>query len=209
MKLNASEFMENVHDDKSLQAASEEDVYSLSQIATAKKYVNEVSTARLYKNALMCWLSNSQLPETIERFTYWEDRLKNEVEWKCFDVKDEIGKKLQQNSSFGAQMPTKEQLQEKADQIERLVSDNSLPTVEAVAKRNELVKTLREEFSYLKKRVTMDDYFTLKAHISVYGNEIERLLIEAAVKVLDSESLALARCFMVQVPQIQYHIHPF
>ena len=68
MKLNASEFMENVHDDQSLKTASEEDVYSLSQILTAKKYVNEVSTAQLLKNALICWLSNSQLPETIEQF---------------------------------------------------------------------------------------------------------------------------------------------
>ena len=132
MKLNASEFMENVHDDQSLKTASEEDVYSLSQISTAKKYVNEVSTAQLLKNALICWLSNSQLPETIERFQYWQDRMKNEVEWKCFDVKDEISHKLQLSSSFGAQMPTREQLKEKADHIDRLASDNSLPTVEAV-----------------------------------------------------------------------------
>ena len=59
--------------------------------------------------------------------------MKNEIEWKCFDVKDEISKKLQLSSSFGAQMPTREQLKEKADHIDRLASDNSLPTVEAVA----------------------------------------------------------------------------
>ena len=132
MKLNASEFMENVHDDQSLKTAIDEDVYSLSQISTAKKYVNEVSTAQLLKNALICWLSNSQLPETIERFQYWQDLMKNEVELKCFDVKDEISKKLQLSSSFGAQMPTREQLKDKSDHIDRLASDNSLPTVEAV-----------------------------------------------------------------------------
>lgn len=71
------------------------------------------------------------------------------------------------------------------------------------------MKALREEFAGLKKKVTLDNYFNMKAEINVFANEIEKFLIRASVKTLDSECHALAKCFNVQVPKIQYHIHPF
>lgn len=71
------------------------------------------------------------------------------------------------------------------------------------------MKALREEFVQLKKKVALDNYFNVKAEIIVYSNEIEKLLIKASVKTLDSEHSALTKCFTVQVPSIQYHIHPF
>ena len=76
-------------------------------------------------------------------------------------------------------------------------------------RRDELVVALREEFKVLNKKVTFDNYLTTKAEISVYGNEIEKLVINASIKTLDSETAALAKCFTIQVPSIQYYIHPF
>ena len=72
-----------------------------------------------------------------------------------------------------------------------------------------MVKLLREEFSSLKKKVTLDNYFNTKAEIQVFSNEIEKFIIRASCQTLDDECRALAKCFDLQVPQVQYHIHPF
>ena len=72
-----------------------------------------------------------------------------------------------------------------------------------------MVKALREEFAGLKKKVILDEYFNTKAEISVYQNELEKLIIKASIRTLDGESAALAKCFTLQVPSVQYHIHPF
>lgn len=89
------------------------------------------------------------------------------------------------------------------------MNDQTLPTPSAVQKRDLLVKSLREEFAALKKKVTLDNYFNTKAEISVFSNEIEKFMIRASVKTLDDECTALAKCFTLQVPAVQYHIHPF
>jgi hypothetical protein len=72
-----------------------------------------------------------------------------------------------------------------------------------------MVAALRAEFAGLKKKVTLDSYYNTKAEISVFSNEIEKLMIKASVMTLESETNALAKCFTTQVPSIQYHIHPF
>ena len=54
---------------------------------------------------------------------------------------------------------------------------------------------MREEFASLKKKVTLDNYFSTKAEIQVYSNELEKFVIRASVKTLDSECAALAKCF--------------
>lgn len=59
------------------------------------------------------------------------------------------------------------------------------------------MKALREEFTGLKKKVTLDNYFNMKAEIYVFSNEIEKFMIRASVKTLDSECLSLAKCFNV------------
>jgi hypothetical protein len=43
----------------------------------------------------------------------------------------------------------------------------------------------------------------------VYRDEIDKLLVQAAVRCLDSETHALAKCFTLSVPSIQFYIHPF
>ena len=71
------------------------------------------------------------------------------------------------------------------------------------------MKTLSAEFQAIKKKVILDNYLTTKAELKVFSNEIEKLLIIASVKTLDSEATALAKCFATQIPSVQYHIHPF
>jgi hypothetical protein len=68
--------------------------------------------------------------------------------------------------------------------------------------RDLLVQTLRTEFAALKKKVALDNYFTIKSELHVFKNEIEKFLIAASIKVLESESTALAKCFTMQVPSI-------
>ena len=106
-------------------------------------------------------------------------------------------------------IPSRADLEKLQKKIEDLCSDQSLPTQDAVTRRDELVKTLRKEFSALKKKVTLDSYFNTKAEISVFSNEIEKFFIKASVLTLDNEHLALANCFKLQVAKIQYHVHPF
>ena len=44
-----------------------------------------------------------------------------------------------------------------------------------------MVKALRAEFALLKKKVTLDNYYGMKAELAVFGNEIEKLIINASV----------------------------
>ncbi len=60
--------MESVYDDHSMSTKKEEDVYSLSQILLAKKFINESGSALLLRNALMCWFENSVLPDSTEKY---------------------------------------------------------------------------------------------------------------------------------------------
>lgn len=104
-------------------------------------------------------------------------------------------------NTFG-QIPTRAQLKEMSIKIDKLVNDQSLATQDATKKRDELVKTLREEFGSLKKKVTLDNYFNTRAEIHVFSNEIEKFIIRASVKTLDSECSALAKCFTINVPSV-------
>lgn len=53
-------------------------------------------------------------------------------------------------------MPSQSHLKELRERIDFLASDNSLPTEEAEQRRDELVKTLKEEYQQLRKKVTLD-----------------------------------------------------
>lgn len=72
-----------------------------------------------------------------------------------------------------------------------------------------MVRQLKLEFQAQKKKVTLDAYFSTKAEVQMCTSELERLLIEASVRMLDSESHALAKCFTLSVPSLQFHIHPY
>jgi hypothetical protein len=49
----------------------------------------------------------------------------------------------------------------------------------------------------------------MKAEITVFGNEIEKYIVQASVQALNDEHAALTKCFTTAVPKLQYHIHPF
>ena len=93
--------------------------------------------------------------------------------------------------------------------LDALIADNTLATEEQHQKHQAMVKAMREEFKQLKKKVAIDTYYGLKAAVAVYGNELEKLIIQASIHCLDAESRALEKCFNLQVPSLQFHIHPF
>ena len=77
------------------------------------------------------------------------------------------------------------------------------------AKRDKLVAVLKEEFNQMKKKVTLDNYFSNLAQKRVLANEIEKEIIRASVRALDGETAGLTRCFTLAVPKVQQLIHPF
>jgi len=62
-----------------------------------------------------------------------------------------------------------------------LTNDQNLATADEVTRRDEIVKALRDEFDGIKKKVTLDNYFNMKAEIYVFQNEIEKFMIRASV----------------------------
>ena len=65
--------------------------------------------------------------------------------------------------------------------IDTLTNDQNLATTDEVTRRDEIVKALRDEFDGIKKKVTLDNYFNMKAEIYVFQNEIEKFMIRASV----------------------------
>ena len=61
----------------------------------------------------------------------------------------------------------------------------------------------------MKKKVTLDNYFSNLAQKRVLANEIEKEIIRASVRALDGETSGLTRCFSLSVPKVQQLIHPF
>ena len=71
-------------------------------------------------------------------------------------------KELQKKQIF-VQIPTESELDALKRRIDELANDHTLATDQERDKRDELVKALKEEFFLLKKKVTLDNYYNLKA----------------------------------------------
>jgi len=106
-------------------------------------------------------------------------------------------------------VPSDKDLEELKNRINNLQDDQTLATKSAEEKRDAMVKALKAEFEAMKKKVTLDTWFTTKAEIELFSNEIEKFIMQASISALDSECAALTKCFTVAVPTIQMHIHPF
>lgn len=65
------------------------------------------------------------------------------------------------------------------------------------------------ELRGMRRKVLLDSVLTRRAEIVVYRNEIQRFLIQAAVKTLDSETIAITNCLKLQGREIEAYIHPF
>lgn len=200
--------METVFGDTSMAQLTNEDVYSLSQLNDAKKFLAENTMALLLRTAVMCWCENSPLPNSTKTFLTYEKRFRDNFFWKLLKQKESLQAKLGNSGQFG-QVPSKEQIAELKAEIDELDLNCSLATKTAEQQRDEMVKALRVEFNAMKKKVTLDTYFTTKAEIQLFSNEVEKFLIKASVRALEDETAALSKCFTIQVPKIQLHIHPF
>lgn len=193
--------METVFNDTSMASLTKEEVYNMGQLVDAKKFINESTQALLLRNALICWFENSTLPDSAQVYEKFESNFRQNYFWKQLEQKEELTKKLQLSGNFG-QIPSHEQIKEMKLKIDALANDQNLATQSEMQKRDAIVKALREEFASLKKKVTLDNYFNMKAEIYVFSNEIEKFMIRASVKTLDAECNALAKCFAMQVPKI-------
>ena len=71
------------------------------------------------------------------------------------------------------------------------------------------IKALEEEHKSMKRNVLVDSVLTASAEIAVLEAEIEYRLIEAAVRTLDAETIALANCLKNQSKEIDAFVHPF
>ena len=74
--------METVFNDSSMGKLKSGQVYNLSQLVDAKKFVNESSQALLLRNALMCWFENAPLPDTHAEYDRWEANFRQNYFWK-------------------------------------------------------------------------------------------------------------------------------
>ena len=81
-KYQANDFMETVFHDTSMANQTKEEVYSLSQLLDAKKFINEGSQALLLRNALICWYEDRPLPDTVEQYEESERHFRQNFFWK-------------------------------------------------------------------------------------------------------------------------------
>jgi hypothetical protein len=58
--------METVFNDKTMANLTKEEVYNISQLVDAKKFINESTQALLLRNALISWFENQPLPDDIK-----------------------------------------------------------------------------------------------------------------------------------------------
>ena len=92
-------------------------------------------------------------------------------------------------------IPSKAQLVELANKITELQDSYSLATMDEEVERDKMVAVLREEFSSMKKKVTLDTHYAVLAEALVLKNEIEKHISRAAIAALDGENAALSKCF--------------
>lgn len=74
--------METVFGDASMAQLTNEDVYSLSQLTDAKKFLAENTMALLLRNAVMCWSENSPLPSNVNTYKDYEKKFRDNFFWK-------------------------------------------------------------------------------------------------------------------------------
>lgn len=81
------------------------------------------------------------------------------------------------SNQFGNSVPSQKDIEELKNRISNLQNDQTLATKPLEEKRDAMVKALRAEFDAMKKKVTLDTWFTTKAEIELFSNEIEKFLM--------------------------------
>lgn len=83
-------------------------------------------------------------------------------------------------------MPSNKEIEELKNRINNLQDDKTLATKSAEDKRDAMVRALKAEFEAMKKKVTLDTWFTTKAEIELFSNKIEKFMMQASISALDS-----------------------
>ena len=81
------------------------------------------------------------------------------------------------SSQFGNSVPSSKDIKELKEKIDNMQDDQTLATKGAEEKRDAMVKALKAEFNAMKKKVTLDTWFTTRAEIELFSNEIEKFLM--------------------------------
>ena len=58
-------------------------------------------------------------------------------------------------------------------------------------------------------QVLVDQVQSSRAEIIVLSSEIERQIVKASIKAVETEAAALANCFLLNAKPIEFHIQPF
>lgn len=147
--------------------------------------MKENTSSLLLKQAVMCWNENQILPDDPDVYEQWEKRFRSMFFWKIIEEKEAI---IQKRATRGdLKIPSNSQLRELAKKITDLQDNYSLSTMSEEVERDKMVAVLRQEFSSMKKKVTLDNTFTTQAETVVLKNEIEKHITKAAIKTLDDE----------------------
>jgi hypothetical protein len=108
--------METVNNESNLSDANDQ-VYSYYQLENAKKFISDVTTSLLLKQALICWTENCVAPESAEQFEKFQRSFRDKFFWKCVEEKEELKRTARAEIQ---NPPTEAQLKEIQGRIQQL-----------------------------------------------------------------------------------------
>jgi len=87
---------------------------------------------------------------------------------------------------------------------ERKITDEDLSRAQKLK-----IKSMEQEHLQMRRNVLLDSILFNRSSTVIIQQEIERILIQAAIDTLNNESVALANCLKNQAKEIEAYIHPF
>lgn len=134
------------------------------------------------------------MPDDPNVYAKFEENFRNLFFWKIIEHKENMVAALSNRGDANG-IPSRKQIEELRQRIDKLQADYSLATTTQEEHRAKMIQRLNEEFTAQKKKVTLDHFYSTKAEIMVLSNEIEKHLTRASVQTLQAENAALAKCF--------------
>jgi hypothetical protein len=68
--------METLANDYAIKNMQAEDVYDLGQLKRAKQFIHENTQPLLLKNAIICWVENTVLPDDPDLYERYDQRFR-------------------------------------------------------------------------------------------------------------------------------------
>ena len=103
--------------DPSLADMPNDEVYSIHQLADAKKFLEDGTKALLLKNAIICWNENQLLPDSAATYAKFEANFRDLFFWKIIEHKENLVAGLSARGDASG-IPTKKQLAELKGKID-------------------------------------------------------------------------------------------